>query len=59
MEQENTEKKEKNKKITLEKIHEDKIRGRMLIINPEKSEFAQKLGLKKRGDYVQKQKWTS
>lgn len=53
------EKKENTKKKTIEelkKIQLDNIRGRVIIFDAENSEFAQKLKLKERGEYTQKQK---
>ncbi|MFA5019858.1 MAG: DNA-directed RNA polymerase subunit E'' [Candidatus Pacearchaeota archaeon] len=44
----------KEKKPELEKINMEKIRGRIIIIDPEKSELAKKLGLNKKGDYFKK-----
>ncbi len=40
----------------LEKISNDKLKGRVIIINPENSEFAKNLNLHKKGDYMQKTK---
>jgi RNA polymerase subunit RPABC4/transcription elongation factor Spt4 len=53
MEQENQEVVEKKKKkgLDLEKITTSTIRGRVVILNPEESEFAKNLNLKKKGDY--------
>ncbi len=45
-----------SKKEELKKIHLDNIRGRVIIFDPEKSEFAKNLKLKERAEYVQKQK---
>ncbi|MEA3329325.1 MAG: hypothetical protein U9Q06_01120 [Nanoarchaeota archaeon] len=44
----------KRKPEVLEKIPVTKIRGRVVIINPEESEFAKNLGLTKKGDYQKK-----
>ena len=38
----------------LDKITDEKIRGRIIVFNPEESEFAKNLELKKAGDYVEK-----
>ena len=48
--------KEKLEKIKekLERIPLEKMRGRVIIFNAEKSEFAKNLNLAKRGDYTQK-----
>jgi RNA polymerase subunit RPABC4/transcription elongation factor Spt4 len=46
--------KEKRKEEKLEKIQLEKLRGRVIIINPQESEFAKKLGLTKKADYTQK-----
>lgn len=55
--EENTETESKVKKTErLEKHHLDKLRGRVIIFNPEESEFAKKLNLSKKGDYSQKAK---
>lgn len=40
----------------LEKIHTDKLRGRLVVFNPKESEFAKNLKIDKPGDYVQKTK---
>lgn len=40
----------------LEKVHLEKLRGRVIIFNPEESEFAKNLNITKAGDYVQKAK---
>ena len=53
-EEEKPKRKSKNKLEGLEKISVDKLRGRVIIINAEKSEVAGKLNLKKKGDYSQK-----
>ena len=50
----NTHKTEKKSDRRLEKISVDKLRGRVIIINAEESEFAKKLNLPKKGDYNQK-----
>ena len=52
-------KKEERQKTNekIEKIQHDKIRGRVVIFDPEKSEFAKNLKLNKKGDYIQKSKW--
>ena len=42
----------------LEKIHDEKIRGRIIIFNSKESEFAKNLNISKIGDYVEKVKWT-
>lgn len=39
---------------TLEKINMEKIRGRVMVLNPEISEIASKLGITKKGDYSKK-----
>jgi len=41
----------------LDKIQDEKIRGRIIIFNAEKSEFAKNLKITKPGDYIEK-KWT-
>ena len=38
----------------LEKVEDEKIRGRIVIFNAEKSEFAKSLKLSKPGDYIEK-----
>lgn len=38
----------------LDKIPDEKIRGRIIIFNAEKSEFAKNLKIEKPGDYVEK-----
>jgi hypothetical protein len=38
----------------LDKISDEKIRGRIIVFNPEKSEFAKNLSIKEAGDYVEK-----
>ena len=53
IEVEDIEKKSK-KAEKLEKIQMEKIRGRIIIFNPEESEFAKHLNLSKKGDYAQK-----
>ena len=45
---------EKKKRVEIERIPLERIRGRIIIINPEESEFAKNLDLKKRGDYFKK-----
>ena len=40
----------------LEKIQDEKIRGRIIIFNSEKSEIAKNLGIKNIGDYTEKAK---
>ncbi len=40
----------------LERIHLEKLRGRVIIFNPEESEFAKNLHITKAGDYIQKAK---
>jgi RNA polymerase subunit RPABC4/transcription elongation factor Spt4 len=45
---------EKKSDKELEKIENNKIRGRVIIINPDKSEFAKNLGLTEKGDYFKK-----
>ncbi|MEK6890525.1 MAG: hypothetical protein AABX03_00125 [Nanoarchaeota archaeon] len=52
MEENQTETKKVDKK--LEKYILEKLRGRVIIINPEESEFAKNLKLTKKGDYNQK-----
>ena len=42
------------KEEKLGKIILEKMRGRVIILNPEKSEFAKNLHLDKKGDYNQK-----
>jgi len=58
--QEDSEAKEKPAKRKpveeLEKINNEKIRGRVIVINPDKSEFAKELKLEKKGDYSKKKK---
>jgi RNA polymerase subunit RPABC4/transcription elongation factor Spt4 len=51
-----TEEKPKAKKneSKMEKIQLDKLRGRVIIFNPEESEFAKNLNLIKKADYTQK-----
>ena len=46
----------KKRSDKIEKIQTDKIRGRVVILNEEKSEFAKNLKLEKKGDYIQKVK---
>jgi len=55
---ENNEKETPKKKVDtkLEKVQLDKLKGRVIIINPENSEFAKNLNLSKKGDYTQKSK---
>jgi len=55
-EEETEEKEARQKKPVekLEKINLDKLRGRVIILNPEESEFAKNLGLIKKGDYSKK-----
>jgi len=48
------EEKPKKKKIEIEKINSEKIRGRVIVIDPEKSEIAKNLKLDKKADYVKK-----
>ncbi len=38
----------------LEKIPMDKLRGRVIILNPEESEFSKRLSLTKKGDFFKK-----
>ncbi|MFA5993041.1 MAG: hypothetical protein WC796_05020 [Candidatus Pacearchaeota archaeon] len=54
----NEERAEKPKKVDtkLERVQLDKLKGRVIIINPENSEFAKNLNLSKKGDYTQKTK---
>ena len=40
----------------LEKHVVDRLKGKVIIINPEESEFAKNLGFKNKGEYVQKAK---
>lgn len=40
----------------LERVPLEKLRGRVIIFNPEESEFAKNLHIAKAGDYVQKNK---
>ncbi|MEM3074738.1 MAG: hypothetical protein QW727_02235 [Candidatus Pacearchaeota archaeon] len=40
----------------IEKIQNEKIRGRLIIFDIGNSEFAKKLDIKKPGDYMEKQK---
>ena len=54
--QENKEKQKPKKAEKLERIPTDKIRGRVIIFDPENSEFSKNLELDKRGDYTQKNK---
>ena len=42
------------KKAEIEKIPVDRLRGRVVIINPEESEFAKNLKFHKKGDYFKK-----
>lgn len=44
----------KKKKEELEKIPVDRLRGRIVILNPEESEFAKNLKFNKKGDYFKK-----
>jgi len=44
----------KEKKKELKKIENEKIKGRVIIFNPEKSELAKNLKIAEEGDYVQK-----
>jgi hypothetical protein len=46
--------KKSKKADDLEKIELNKIRGRVIVLDPEKSEFAQNLGLNKKADYKKK-----
>jgi len=48
------EKKPGKKLKDIEKIITDKLRGRIIIFDADKSEFAKNLELEKEGDYVQK-----
>ena len=48
--------KELKKRETLEKINAEKLRGRVMIFDAEKSEIAKNLKLAKKGDYTQKTK---
>ena len=50
------EKPKKKKREELEKIDAEKVRGRVIVFNPEKSELAKNLKLEKKGDYVKKKK---
>ena len=45
---------EEKKKSDLEKIQTEKVRGRVIVVNPEKSEVAKNLKLDKKADYTQK-----
>ncbi|MFA6022639.1 MAG: hypothetical protein WC781_00970 [Candidatus Pacearchaeota archaeon] len=45
---------EKKPDTKLEKIQMEKIKGRVIIFNPEQSEFAKALGITKKADYIQK-----
>ncbi len=56
MEQENPQgEKKKARKITdLEKVETTTLRGRVIVFEPEKSEFAKNLGLNKKADYKKK-----
>ncbi|HRZ85529.1 MAG TPA: hypothetical protein P5277_01995 [Candidatus Paceibacterota bacterium] len=47
---------EETKKIKIEKYPAEKIKGRVIILNVEQSEFAKNLCLNKQGDYAQKNK---
>ena len=38
----------------IDKIQDEKIRGRIIIFNPKESEFAKNLNLVKAGDYIEK-----
>ena len=51
---EEAEVKKKSKEEKLEKIPMEKMRGRVIIFDSEKSEFAKNLHLSKKGDYTQK-----
>ena len=52
---ENEETKIEKKKIEkFEKIQMEKLKGRVIIFNPEQSEFAKNLNLNKKADYIQK-----
>ena len=52
--EEEAEVKKKTKEEKLEKIPMEKMRGRVIIFDSEKSEFAKNLHLSKKGDYTQK-----
>ena len=57
MEEETQTTEEAEKKVKaekLEKIQLEKLRGRVIILNAEQSEFAKNLKLLKKGDYTQK-----
>lgn len=56
-EEENKEKKSKTKKPSIEdfeKVTMDKLRGRVIVLDPEKSEIAKELKLTKKADYQKK-----
>lgn len=55
-ESEQTEAKTPKKFEKMEKVVMEKLKGRVIIFNPEESEFAKNLKLVKKGDYVQKAK---
>ncbi|PIN94886.1 hypothetical protein COU53_01885 [Candidatus Pacearchaeota archaeon CG10_big_fil_rev_8_21_14_0_10_30_48] len=38
----------------IDKIQDEKIRGRIIVFNPKESEFAKNLNLVKAGDYIEK-----
>jgi hypothetical protein len=48
------EKPKKKKREELEKFPKDRLRGRIVILNPEESEFAKNLEFNKKGDYFKK-----
>ncbi|MAG07600.1 hypothetical protein CMI46_02185 [Candidatus Pacearchaeota archaeon] len=52
--EEKVEEKPKKKREELEKFPKDRLRGRIVILNPEESEFAKNLEFGKKGDYFKK-----
>ena len=56
MAEENKPKETKKKIEDLERILNEKIRGKIIVFNPEKSEIAKNLKLDKKAEYIQKSK---
>jgi RNA polymerase subunit RPABC4/transcription elongation factor Spt4 len=56
MQEEGEEIKPLKKQDKLDRVVMEKLKGRVIIFNPEESEFAKNLKLVKKGDYVQKAK---
>lgn len=46
----------KKSDLKLDRVVIENLKGRVIIFNPEESEFAKNLKLSKKGDYVQKAK---